>query len=122
MQTMRVAFRPAATSRSTVVTRASAVAAPASIPYKAADGSSKGTQQLALKVAEDSAKGLVHRYLVMVQQNARQVSNANLVFNWSSGLSALLELQLLAAAGRARGRCRRKLWTSRCSPGAQRSR
>ncbi|PNW76869.1 hypothetical protein CHLRE_11g479500v5 [Chlamydomonas reinhardtii] len=72
MQTMRVAFRPAATSRSTVVTRASAVAAPASIPYKAADGSSKGTQQLALKVAEDSAKGLVHRYLVMVQQNARQ--------------------------------------------------
>ncbi|KXZ46544.1 hypothetical protein GPECTOR_42g751 [Gonium pectorale] len=72
MQAMRVqAFKPAA-GRQAVVVRASTVAAPATIPYKAVDGSDKGTQQLALKVAQDSAKGLVHRYLVMVQQNARQ--------------------------------------------------
>ncbi|KAG2491540.1 hypothetical protein HYH03_010111 [Edaphochlamys debaryana] len=73
MQTMRLqAFKPACQGRGRLVVRNAAVAQPASIPFKAADGSEKGTQQLALKVAEDSAKGLVHRYVVMVQQNARQ--------------------------------------------------
>lgn len=68
------AFRPAAVSRRpAVVVAATAVAAPATLPFKAVDGSSKGTQQLSLKVAEDTAKGLVHRYMVLVQQNARQV-------------------------------------------------
>lgn len=67
------AFRPAAVSRRpVVVTAATAVAPPATLPYKGVDGSDKGTQQLSLKVAEDTAKGLVHRYMVLVQQNARQ--------------------------------------------------
>lgn len=63
-------IRPA---RQALVVCNSAVAAPATLPYKGVDGSDKGTQQLALKVAEETAKGLVHRYLVMVQQNARRV-------------------------------------------------
>ena len=50
------------------------VAEPASIDVKGLDGSSKGSDTMALKVAsEDKAKGLVHRYLVTVRQNARQV-------------------------------------------------
>ncbi|EFJ41763.1 plastid/chloroplast ribosomal protein L4 [Volvox carteri f. nagariensis] len=74
MQTMRLqAFKPACVGRQPrLVVVNSAIAPPATIPYKAADGSEKGNQQLALKVAEESAKGLVHRYLVLVQQNARQ--------------------------------------------------
>lgn len=61
-------------SRSTaVVVRSSAVSAPAMLPVKSVEGEDKGTQQMALKVAGESGKGLVHRYLVMVQQNARQV-------------------------------------------------
>ncbi|GIL65314.1 hypothetical protein Vafri_19121, partial [Volvox africanus] len=74
MQTMRLqAFKPACVGRQPrLVVANSAVATPVTIPYKAADGSEKGSQQLALKVAQESAKGLVHRYLVMVQQNARQ--------------------------------------------------
>ena len=44
-----------------------------SLPVKSIDGSDKGTEELTLKVAEESARGLVHRYLVMVQQNARRV-------------------------------------------------
>ncbi|MEW5304639.1 MAG: hypothetical protein WDW36_007236 [Sanguina aurantia] len=60
-------------SRSTaVVVRSSAVSAPAMLPVKSVEGEDKGTQQMALKVAGESGKGLVHRYLVMVQQNARQ--------------------------------------------------
>ncbi len=53
----------------------SAVAQPVSIPHKGADGSDKGTAKLSLKVAEDTAKAVVHRYMVMVQQNARRVRN-----------------------------------------------
>jgi hypothetical protein len=73
---MRVqAFRatPVVSRRVSVVVRASAVAKPVALPAMAADGSDKGTQPLALKVAEESARALVHRYLVMVQQNARAV-------------------------------------------------
>jgi large subunit ribosomal protein L4 len=70
----QMAFRPATASRpARLVVANSAVAAPATLPYKAVDGSSKGSAELALKVAEDSAKGLVHRYVVLVQQNARRV-------------------------------------------------
>lgn len=67
-----VSLKPA--SRQALVCNAGAAASPAALPYKAVDGSDKGTQQLSLKVAgDDTAKGLVHRYMVMVQQNARRV-------------------------------------------------
>ena len=60
--------------RRSLTTRASRVAKPASIEVKTFDGSSSGSQKLALKVAgHDTAKGLVHRYLVTVRQNARAV-------------------------------------------------
>jgi large subunit ribosomal protein L4 len=86
MQTMRLqAFKPATVGRQPrLVVANSAVAQPVTIPYKAADGSDKGSQQLALKVAQESAKGLVHRYLVLVQQNARQVCT------WSTSLNGLV--------------------------------
>lgn len=75
MQTIRssVAFKPAAGRRALVVSN-SAVAPAVAVPYKGTDGSDKGSKQVALKVAEETAKGLVHRYMVMVQQNARRVS------------------------------------------------
>lgn len=54
--------------------RAAVVAEPANLDVKGLDGSSKGNISLSLKVAdEDKAKGLVHRYMVTVRQNARQV-------------------------------------------------
>lgn len=64
--------RPATLSRRQLSVCNSA-AASAQVPMKAADGAEKGEQQLALKVAEETAKGLVHRYMVMVQQNKRRV-------------------------------------------------
>lgn len=79
MQVARVAARPfqpvgTASRRGAVVVRASAVAAPAKVPVKAADGSDKGTAELALKVAGDAtANAVVHRYSVLVLQNARRV-------------------------------------------------
>jgi hypothetical protein len=65
--------RPAV--RRTVSVQAAVTAAPVSVPVKqAADGASAGSEELALKVAKPAtAKGLVHRYLVYVQQNARRV-------------------------------------------------
>lgn len=62
-------------SRATsVVVRAAVAAKPVSVPVKTADGASAGSEELALGVAPPAtAKGLVHRYLVYVQQNARQV-------------------------------------------------
>lgn len=64
------ARRPGAAS---LQVRAAVVAEPATLEVKGTDGSSKGTASLALRVAEDGkAKGLVHRYLVTVRQNARQ--------------------------------------------------
>jgi len=68
-----LAGRPAAGRRALQVS-ASLVAEPVSLPVKGLDGSSKGSENLALKVVEDDkAKGLVHRYIVTVRQNARQV-------------------------------------------------
>lgn len=58
--------------------RASAVAAPASLPVKSIEGADLGSEQLALKVAGDTAKGLVHRYIVYVQQNARRGTASSL--------------------------------------------
>lgn len=66
------ASKPAPVSRQSLRVCSSAVAQPVALPYKAVDGSDKGTQQLALKVAEDTAKAVVHRYMVMVNQNARR--------------------------------------------------
>lgn len=64
-----------AQSRQQFVVRASVVAEPATLEVKTIDGSSAGTASLSLKVADpETAKGLVHRYLVMVRQNARRVS------------------------------------------------
>ena len=62
------------TSSSSTVTRASIVAEPASLEVKSADGSSSGKASLSLRVADaETANGLVHRYVVMVRQNMRQV-------------------------------------------------
>jgi len=65
------AFRPAVASRKSLICHASTLRS-VSVPVKSADGAEKGTQDLTVKVAEDSARGLVHRYMVMVQQNARR--------------------------------------------------
>ena len=85
----QMAFRPATSRPARLVVANSAVATPATLPYKAVDGSSKGSAELALKVAEDTAKGLVHRYMVLVQQNARRVRQT--------------QRSRLLAPGRARG-------------------
>jgi hypothetical protein len=70
-----VGFKPraAAPRALTVAVRASAVAQPAILPVKSIEGADLGSEKLALKVAQETAKGLVHRYLVYVQQNARRV-------------------------------------------------
>ena len=66
--------RPAVSSRTTTVSCRASTVKSVALPVKSIDGSDKGTEELTLKVAEDTARGLVHRYLVMVQQNARRVS------------------------------------------------
>ena len=59
----------------TVCVKAAVAAAPASVPVKTVDGADAGTEQLALKVARpETAKGLVHRYVVFTLQNRRRVS------------------------------------------------
>jgi len=61
--------------RQQMVVRASVMAEPATLDVKTLDGSSAGAASLALRVADaDTSKGLVHRYLVLVRQNARRVS------------------------------------------------
>ena len=73
MQFSGVKPSAAAPRRLAVAVRASAAAAPVSLPKKSVEGAALGEEQLSLKVATDTAKGLVHRYLVYVQQNARRV-------------------------------------------------
>jgi len=61
-------------SQTQVITKASVVAAPVSLDVKSADGKASSSVSLSLKVADpDTANGLVHRYVVMVRQNMRQV-------------------------------------------------
>ena len=49
-------------------------AAPVDLQVKSLEGSDGGTGQLSLRVAEPTkSKGLVHRHVVLIQQNARQV-------------------------------------------------
>lgn len=68
------AVRPAPRA---VTVHASRVAEAAVLPVKAFDGADVGTANLALKVAgDDTARHVVHRYLVLVNQNARQVRSA----------------------------------------------
>lgn len=64
--------RAAVQQRGQLSVRAAVVAAPAELEVKSLEGEDKGTATLSLKVAEESAKGLVHRYLVYAQQNARR--------------------------------------------------
>ena len=72
-----VSARPVVVSRPVIrvaPVRASKVAEPAVLAVKAFDGADAGTASLALKVAgDDTARHVVHRYLVMVRQNARGV-------------------------------------------------
>lgn len=68
------------------VTKASVVAEPARLDVKSVDGKSSGTAALSLRVADpDTSKGLVHRYIVMVRQNMRQVRlyDSRSVVGWS---------------------------------------
>lgn len=65
-----VACKPVSRQHLTIC--ASGIAAPVTLPYKAVDGSDKGAQQISLKVAEDTATAVVHRYMVMALQNARR--------------------------------------------------
>lgn len=71
---------PASASRRGVVCVASATAETGRLPAAKVkkvtfDGKAAGEATMHLHSApEDSAKGLVHRYLVMVRQNARRVS------------------------------------------------
>jgi hypothetical protein len=77
--------RPAvvASRRTAVVVRAAVAGKPAQIPVKTADGATAGSVDLSLAVAPPAtAKGLVHRYLVYVQQNMRQVRMQNISAHW----------------------------------------
>jgi len=66
--------RNVAPCRRAVTVKASVVAEPATLSVKSVDGSSAGTAALSLRVADpETSKGLVHRYVVMVRQNMRQV-------------------------------------------------
>jgi hypothetical protein len=52
----------------------STISEPSTLEVKSLDGTVLGSDSLALKVADkEVAKGLVHRYAVLVQQNARSV-------------------------------------------------
>jgi len=58
-----------------VVTRASRQAEPAQLTSKTFSAQDAGTESLSLRVADPTAsRGLVHRHVVLIQQNARQGS------------------------------------------------
>lgn len=62
------------------MTKASQKAAPAELQIKSIGGSDSSTGQLSLRVAEPTkSKGLVHRHVVMIQQNSRQVNHWQLL-------------------------------------------
>jgi hypothetical protein len=64
---------PVPMRRAALVCRASSSVQSVALPLKGLDGSERESE-LKVKVASPaSARGLVHRYLVMVQQNARRV-------------------------------------------------
>ena len=85
----RTVVRAPAAGRCLQPARASILADPAQLEVRSLDGSSAGSAQLALRVAEDDTqKGLVHRYLVLVQQNARRVSRPACSSHHCSSLAA----------------------------------
>ena len=60
-----------------VVTQASRQAEPAQLTSKTFGAQDSGSEKLSLKVADPTAsRGLVHRHVVLIQQNARQVRDA----------------------------------------------
>ena len=66
--------RPAALRTRREGARAAAVAEPATVPVRSFAGEVVGSEQLALRVADlNTATGLVHRYITLIQQNARRV-------------------------------------------------
>ncbi|KAG1678911.1 hypothetical protein FOA52_003580 [Chlamydomonas sp. UWO 241] len=65
-------MRPGAVSRPRVVVAKASTLKTVSLPVKTAAGADAGTESLSVRVAEETARGLVHRYMVMVQQNARR--------------------------------------------------
>lgn len=70
-----ISARTANVGRQQLAVKASVVAEPATLEVKTIDGGAAGSASLALKIADPATgKGLVHRYVVMVRQNARQVS------------------------------------------------
>jgi hypothetical protein len=84
MQSLCASFRgqslnnKTATSSATTTTRATSkfCVNAASVGKVKFDGSSAGEANLDLKVARNEvAKGIVHKYVVMVRQNARRVSD-----------------------------------------------
>jgi len=86
----RAAFRPVqqlrTTARKQLLVQASVQAAPVALPVKKLDGADAGSDSIALRVADDdTANGLVHRYLVHVRQNARQGNASTLTRSEVSG-------------------------------------
>lgn len=67
--------RPTAPRAQKAVVCAVSATKSASLPLRDVFGADKGTSELELRVASNNtAKGLVHRYLVMARQNGRAVS------------------------------------------------
>lgn len=77
------AQRSVKVSRSMVQVKAAVKAAPVAVPVKGLDASDKGQFELALHTApEDTAKHVVHRYMVMFRQNNRAVSRLETRFRF----------------------------------------
>lgn len=98
------AFKPAGQQRQQragLVVRASKLAEPAALPVKTLSGSDAGEASIALRVAEeDTATGLVHRYLTTVMRNARQVRATNAwAANWEGVWARWVGAAAAATAG-----------------------
>ena len=65
-----------------LVTRMSLKASPAELTVRNIDGGEAGKASLALQIADPAkSTGLVHRYIVTIRQNARQVQICTLVLD-----------------------------------------
>jgi hypothetical protein len=108
------AGRPFCSRRPAVVVRAAVAAKPVPVPVKSADGASAGSVDLALGVAPaETAKGLVHRYLVYVQANARKVG-----VGVAAGAAALARARPACRRRHTPQRRQRRPWGPiRCKPG-----
>jgi hypothetical protein len=80
-----VSTRMAYMGRQQLAVKASVIAEPATLEVKTIDGGAAGSASLSLKIADPATgKGLVHRYVVMVRQNARQVSRQAVAMGYFS--------------------------------------